>query len=165
MSEIRGLRSLTQDLSVSGIESWIESSHLQTDTFPPILNTDHTRSPSFQDPPAILTPYSSSNSSSDSLYRARPRSRNRSQKFFRGRKSSNSVSHTGYEELVFDSRSIRSTSSSSVSISSTNTSSSFGRRGPLSKAARVMAKAVKAVGACWRCKILRKTVGITALNW
>jgi hypothetical protein len=33
-----------------------------------------------------------------------------------------------------------------------------GRRGPLSEAARATLKAVKAVGACWRCKVLRKKV-------
>jgi hypothetical protein len=37
-------------------------------------------------------------------------------------------------------------------------SPSPGRRGPLGEAARVAVRAVKVVGACWRCKILRKKV-------
>lgn len=37
-------------------------------------------------------------------------------------------------------------------------SRSLGRRGPLSEPGRAALRAVKAVGACWRCKILRKKV-------
>ncbi|KAL3422297.1 C6 finger domain-containing protein [Phlyctema vagabunda] len=45
--------------------------------------------------------------------------------------------------------------SSRSSISAGSTASSK-RRGPLSTVARASMKAVKAVGACWRCKMLRK---------
>lgn len=49
----------------------------------------------------------------------------------------------------FDSRSDR--SGSQISLGS-------GRRGPLGKVARATMKAVAAVKACWRCKVLRKAV-------
>jgi hypothetical protein len=39
-------------------------------------------------------------------------------------------------------------------------SPSPGRRGPLGEAARADLRAVKKVGACWRCKVLRKKVGV-----
>ena len=37
-------------------------------------------------------------------------------------------------------------------------SPSPGRRGPLGEAGKAALRAVKAVGACWRCKVLRKKV-------
>lgn len=50
----------------------------------------------------------------------------------------------------------RSSASPASSIKST---ASSGRQGPLNSIVYTTMKAVKAVGACWRCKILRKSVG------
>jgi hypothetical protein len=63
--------------------------------------------------------------------------------------------HSGaseYKEYVFDANSMHSSSQASV------TSAASGRRGPLSDWARAGMNSVRKVGACWRCKILRKTV-------
>lgn len=59
---------------------------------------------------------------------------------------------SGYKEFVFDSNSVHSGSQASAA------SGGSGRRGPLSGLARAGMNAVKQVGACWRCKFLRKTV-------
>lgn len=70
-------------------------------------------------------------------------------------------SSTGFEEIVFDSKSAHSGSQSSIgSIGSIGSvaSNASGRRGPLSYWAKVGMNAVKKVGACWRCKILKKPV-------
>lgn len=65
--------------------------------------------------------------------------------------SIHSASGSGYCEIVFDSNSVHSDRS--------QTSSSSGRRGPLSEKAKAGMKALKEVGnACWRCKFLKKTV-------
>jgi hypothetical protein len=56
-----------------------------------------------------------------------------------------------YSEIVFDSKSGQSSRASSRSGI---------RRGPLSEVARAGMKALKVVGACWRCKILRKRVRV-----
>lgn len=69
---------------------------------------------------------------------------------FRRRSSEQVAASPGYEEIIFDSRSDR--SGSQVSLHS-NTSCASGRRGPLSEWARAGMKAVKAIGACWRCKL------------
>jgi hypothetical protein len=58
---------------------------------------------------------------------------------------------------LWDNSSFSSASASGASISSASTTSSR-RSGPLSSVARTAMRAVKAVGACWRCKILRKSV-------
>jgi hypothetical protein len=55
---------------------------------------------------------------------------------------------SSFREIVFDSN--RNRSSSRASASS--------RRQPLDDDARQMMRAVKAVGACWRCKVFRKPV-------
>jgi hypothetical protein len=74
----------------------------------------------------------------------------------RGRKVMKSVSRSssanrsvGFQEIVFDSNPSRPAS---------RISGSSGRRGPLDTMARAAMKAVKALGACWRCKWLRKDV-------
>jgi hypothetical protein len=56
------------------------------------------------------------------------------------------------KEYNFDANSMLSGSQASA------TSAASGRRGPLSGWARAGMNAVRRVGACWRCKILRKTV-------
>jgi hypothetical protein len=67
------------------------------------------------------------------------------------RRSSVQVSVScGYEEIVFDSRSEESGSQASIQ---SNTSCASGRRGPLGELARAGMKAVKRIGACWRCKL------------
>jgi hypothetical protein len=68
---------------------------------------------------------------------------------FSRRSSTHTHAESGYEEIIFDSRSANSGSQASV-IS--------GRRGPLDEFAKSAMKAVKRVGACWRCKFLRKSV-------
>lgn len=57
---------------------------------------------------------------------------------------------SGFQEIVFDSRSVGSSSQGSVQSS---TSCASGRRGPLSELARIGMKAVKKLGACWRYKL------------
>jgi hypothetical protein len=54
-----------------------------------------------------------------------------------------------FREIVFDSSQSRPTST---------TSTSSVRRRPLNSIARAASRAVKAMGACWRCKFLRKQV-------
>jgi hypothetical protein len=64
-----------------------------------------------------------------------------------------STTGSGYEEIVFDSKSAHSDRSLGSGCSR--------RRGPLSKAAKAGMKALKEVGnACWRCKYLRKPVSL-----
>ena len=90
--------------------------------------------------------------SSHSLQRDQSQSR---WKTMFGRKSSiHSAASSGYREIVFDSGSVH--SGSHVS----NTSAASGRRGPLTEAARAGMKVLKKLGACWRCKFLRKTVSL-----
>jgi hypothetical protein len=86
---------------------------------------------------------------------------NSSRSYFRGRPSRvltltsrrpSTHSRTGsrrFREIVFDSSPSRPTST---------TSTSSVRHKPLDSIARAGAKAVKAIGACWRCKFLRKQV-------
>ena len=86
---------------------------------------------------------------------------NSSRSYFRGRPSRvltltsrrpSTHSRTGsrrFREIVFDSSQSRPTST---------TSTSSIRRKPLDSIGRAAAKAVKAIGACWRCKFLRKQV-------
>jgi len=69
---------------------------------------------------------------------------------FGRRSSTQAATGAGYEEIVFDSRSDRSGSQASVN---SNASCASGRRGPMSEWARVGMNAVKAIGACWRCKL------------
>jgi DNA-directed RNA polymerase subunit RPC12/RpoP len=59
-----------------------------------------------------------------------------------------------HQDFIFDSNSVYSGSQASV------TSAASGRRGPLNDWARAGMNAVKKVGACWRCKFLRKIVSI-----
>lgn len=72
------------------------------------------------------------------------------------RRSVRSASSSVYQEMVFDSRSMHSSQGSIASDAS-------GRRGPLSGLARAGMNAVRKVGACWRCKVLRKSVGVINL--
>ena len=65
------------------------------------------------------------------------------------RSSTHSHAGSGYEEIIFDSRSTNSGSQASVTS---------GRRGPLNGFTKSAMNAVKRVGACWRCKFLRKSV-------
>jgi hypothetical protein len=65
--------------------------------------------------------------------------------------SADSRASSGYSEIIFDSNSVHSRESSAGSATS-------GRRGPLSDLARAGINALKKVGACWRCKFLRKQV-------
>jgi hypothetical protein len=75
-----------------------------------------------------------------------------------GLQGCNSTSGNEFGEIVWDSGSAYS-NGSEISVSS-------GRRGPLNKATRATMKAVKMIGACWRCKILRKPVSIApGLIW
>ena len=62
---------------------------------------------------------------------------------------------SGYQEIVFDSRSAYSGSQASIV---SGASAASGRRGPLDSFAKAAMNAVKRVGACWRCKFLRKSV-------
>jgi hypothetical protein len=79
----------------------------------------------------------------------------------RGRKVSKPASRSssanrsvGFQEIVFNSNPSRPASR----VSS-------GRRGPLDAMARAAVKAVKALGACWRCKWLRKDVSRLAPSY
>lgn len=76
----------------------------------------------------------------------RPRSRHRpsSQTSIHRTESS-----TRFQELVFD---------TNLSRTSSITSASSKRHKPLDSIARAAMKAVKAIGACWRCRFLRKQV-------
>jgi hypothetical protein len=69
-----------------------------------------------------------------------------------------STASSEYQEFVFDSRSDHSGSHTSLPSFDPNPSRASGRRGPLSEWARVEMNAVKKMGACWRCKFLRKNV-------
>jgi hypothetical protein len=73
---------------------------------------------------------------------------------FRRWRSANCNASLGYEKVVFDASSIYSTKSQ---VSATSASS--GRLGPLSSLTRAGMNAVIKVGACWRCRFLRKPVG------
>lgn len=82
--------------------------------------------------------------------------------------SVNSGASTGFQEYVFDSRSVHSAGSYGSGASGASAASrASGRRGPLSDWARAGMNALKEVGgACWRCKFLRKTVSMSkALVW
>lgn len=76
-------------------------------------------------------------------------------KMFSRRSSTHSRASSGYQEFVFDSRSVNSGSQASVLS---------GRQGPLDSFATAAMNAVKRIGACWRCKYLRKSVSET-INW
>lgn len=78
------------------------------------------------------------------------RGRSGFRKMFSRKSSVPAAASTGYEEIVFDSRSDRSDSQASVR---SNASCVSGRRGPLSEWARAGMNAVKKIGACWRCKL------------
>ncbi|KAH8663483.1 hypothetical protein BGZ60DRAFT_529752 [Tricladium varicosporioides] len=75
------------------------------------------------------------------------RGRNRVRKKSSRSSSIGSKASTTFHEGVFDSKTGR---------SSSMTSRTSGRQGPLDAVARAAANAVKAAKACWRCKILRK---------
>ena len=76
------------------------------------------------------------------------------------RPSSHGPATSGYQDsvFVFDSRSARSSSQNSVASITSVGSAASGRRGPLSEMAKAGMKAVRKLGACWKCKFLRKTV-------
>jgi hypothetical protein len=88
------------------------------------------------------------------------RGRNRIQKAFSRRSSIQNNAGHGFKEIIFDSRSNNSASSSAGSFQSFSSV----RSGRLSDVARNMMRAVKEIGACWRCKILRKVVSITCMK-
>jgi hypothetical protein len=67
--------------------------------------------------------------------------------------SVHSPASSGYQEIIFDSNSAH---------SSTRGSACSGRSGPLDKVAIAAMRLVKAVGACWKCKFLRKKVNVIA---
>lgn len=75
--------------------------------------------------------------------------RDRIRKFFGRTSSVESTSKSRSNGFSFDSKS---------NGSAQRISACPGRRGPLSEVARATARAVKALKACWRCKILRKGV-------
>lgn len=75
--------------------------------------------------------------------------RSPARKIFRGSSSIHSKVSSGYGEIVFSADPTRSPS---------RASGSSGRRGPMDKFAKAAMNAVKKVGACWRCKFLKKTV-------
>ena len=81
-------------------------------------------------------------------------------RFFHRRSSVKSQASSSYNEIIFDSSSACSRTSLSSAVSQASVSS--GRRTPLSEVARVGMNIMRKVGACWRCKILRKTVSICA---
>jgi hypothetical protein len=60
---------------------------------------------------------------------------------------------SGYQEIIFDSNSAHSSSIGSACS---------GRSRPPDKVAFAAMRLVKAVGACWKCKFLRKKVNVTA---
>ncbi|KAH8668091.1 hypothetical protein BGZ60DRAFT_528428 [Tricladium varicosporioides] len=74
--------------------------------------------------------------------------RNGLKNMFSRRSSAQSRGSTGYQEIVFDSKSVDSGSQAS-GVS--------GRQGPLDSVAIAAMNAVKRIGACWRCKFLRKS--------
>lgn len=59
----------------------------------------------------------------------------------------------GFREIVFDSN-----NGKSGSRAGSKASSASGRQGPMDTFARAAMKAVKQMGACWRCRFLRKSV-------
>lgn len=73
-------------------------------------------------------------------------------KMFSRKSSTHSRASSGYQEFVFDSRSVNSGSQASVLS---------GRQGPMDSFAIASMNAVKRIGACWRCKFLRKSVSST----
>ncbi|KAK0100329.1 hypothetical protein ONS96_007609 [Cadophora gregata f. sp. sojae] len=93
---------------------------------------------------------SGSVSSVQSHRSCRPQSR--VQKIFRRQSSVNSTASSGYREIIFDSSSTHSAGSGSSFGSAAS-----GRRTPLSEIARAGYNIMRKVGACWRCKFLRKT--------
>jgi hypothetical protein len=67
-----------------------------------------------------------------------------------GRTSSiTSKGSSGFQEIIFDSRS---------NYSESQLSGTSGRRGPLSAVGRNAMNAVRRIGACWKCKFSRQTV-------
>jgi hypothetical protein len=106
-------------------------------------------SPSYFDPPSFTPRQASSKPVSvNSIQSDRGRS---GLNMFSSRKSIGSGTSSEYQEIIFDSNSVHSGS---------RTSASSGRRGPLGGFARKAMNAVKSVGACWRCKYLRKSVSL-----
>lgn len=97
-------------------------------------------------------------SSSSVISRQSDRGRSGFSNLFPRISSTCSTTSSEYQELVFDSRSDHSGSHTSVPSVDPNNSRVSGRRGPLSEWARVGMNAVKRMGACWRCKFLRKNV-------
>jgi hypothetical protein len=79
---------------------------------------------------------------------------------FSGIPSSYGQASPGYQDsvFIFDSRSVCSNSQTSVASITSVGSAASGRRGPLSEIARAGMNAVRKLGACWKCKFLRKTV-------
>jgi hypothetical protein len=79
---------------------------------------------------------------------------------FSGRPSLYGQASPGYQDsvFIFDSRSVCSSSQTSVASITSVGSAASGRRGPLSEIARAGMNAVRKLGACWKCKFLRKTV-------
>jgi hypothetical protein len=69
-------------------------------------------------------------------------------------RSANDNASSGYQNIIFDATSIYSNRSQTSA-----TSASSRRHGPLSSLARAGMNAVVKVGACWRCRFLRKLVG------
>ncbi|KAE8440569.1 hypothetical protein EG329_007227 [Mollisiaceae sp. DMI_Dod_QoI] len=107
-------------------------------------NSERSPSPEFALPTNIARPYQ---------YKTSENARKREGSMETRRGSVHSGGSPGYKEIVFDSKSVY--SESQVSVGSANSAGS-GRRGPLSRLARAGMNAVKKVGACWRCKILKK---------
>jgi hypothetical protein len=115
-------------------------------------NEESTNVQTFSRPISILIDSRSSSIGSQTSERGRSRIK----KAFSRRSSIQSNTGHGFKEIVFDSRSNHSASSSAGSFQSFSSV----RSGRLSDVARNMMRAVKEIGACWRCKILRKTVSM-----
>lgn len=108
---------------------------------------EHYTHPSSPGSNYVASPISSASSKRKTSYRI-GRTRNLFKRGVSVESSSATVS-SGYQEIIFDSCSGR-------SISTESTCST--RRGSMDSISRAAMKAVKSIGACWRCKFLRKTV-------
>ncbi|RFU29939.1 hypothetical protein B7463_g6384, partial [Scytalidium lignicola] len=122
---------------------------------PQLTTTPFTANPSFtsyaetykinSDGPPIYSHHRTS--SAHSADSRRGRSKIRTKLFSPRRSAEQRERSSSFAEFIFDSQ---------MDNASRNISQSPGRRGPLDKMSCAGMKALKIIGACWRCKILRK---------
>jgi hypothetical protein len=151
-SHINPTKSICEDLSVSGAQ--IEGQAPEDGSAITSPNSPSESGPTSM--PAVAHRSQSALARSNSVG-STPSDRDRSAFMTQ---SSYGQASLGYQDnvFIFDSRSVCSSSQTSVASTTSVASAPSGRRGPLSEIARAGMNAVRKLGACWKCKFLRKTV-------